>query len=256
MTDVIDAGVIDTDPSDARTTPYALTAVWQTPTDTVTGHIALGPDQQPTFAGHFMDSTTLGSGFTSRGEFDILLMRLSPTGVPLLWEHFGSGASEFVSSLSVGPSNELVIAGGVIGANANLGGDTYDEAGTATTGFLARYESTLVHEWSLFFDSDVKNSRVLGISADGPVLTCGRYAGQLPNTDGGTIDLDGLAGLAAFYAKYKGDGSFSGMGQIAFSGQGQETCEIALNDNLGSAYVYSGNEQTRRVCVSDGKPGI
>lgn len=221
---------------------YSLEAKWQTSTQGATGNIGMGPNGIPAFAGHFSGTVELNQqSYVSAGGFDLLLAHLdASTGEFLRVASYGAMGEEFVLSLSVGANNEMVLGGGLSGSRTNVGGEHFDANNpTPSHGYVARYTTELEHAWSLLYKSNSNNASVNGISAEnGAVYVAGGYGGDLslPDVDLDVVELVGQEGLAAYFGKYDANGKFTG-GQTAFSGQGNERCEIAIGDGSNSAYI-------------------
>jgi hypothetical protein len=156
-------------------------------------------------AGYFQGTVNFGSGtLTSAGGYDLFLAKYSATGACLWATRFGSTGDEFVKSVAVDSSGNIVVAGKFTGS-ANFGGAAVSSAGGLDM-FVAKYSPTGGYLWSKRFGDvydDCANS--VAVDANGNVIVTGYFMGAVDF--GGGIIYAAYGGPDTFVAKYSSSGA-------------------------------------------------
>ncbi len=158
------------------------------------------------FAGYYSGTVDFGTGsLTNAGGSDIVLATYTSAGVPTWSKRFGGTANDFATRVALDSGGNIFLCG-YFGSTIDFGGGTLTTAGL-DDGFIAKFNSTGVHQWSKKFGNTASDQALsLAIDPSGNVLLTGVFRGLV---DFGGISLEsqgsfpGLpGGPDAFMAKY------------------------------------------------------
>lgn len=213
--------------------------------------------------GAFLNTVNFGgANLVSAGANDVFLAKYNSGGTHQWSQRFGSTLNDDAHSVAVDASSSVVITGDFAGT-VNFGGSSLVSAGFSDI-FLAKYNSSGVHQWSKRF-GDTGGETGYGVATDaaGSVIMTGSFQGSV---DFGGGALAGLGGVDIFLAKYNAAGAH----QYSRRAGGTSTDEgrgVAV-DNDGDAIIIGrfvntinfgggielGNGSTD-VCVAKYSPG-
>ena len=133
-------------------------------------------------AGYFRGSlgfdTITPTSLVSQGGDDVFLAKLDSSGNHIWSKSFGDADVDQLWSLDVTSAGDIVI-GGFFGGAIDFGGGALNSAGS-NDGFVARFDSGGVHQWSAAY-GDIDDQRVYGTAFDsgGNVIVAGRHIGSI-----------------------------------------------------------------------------
>jgi len=177
--------------------------------------------------GRFVGSVNFGGGaLVSAGGMDIFLAKFNASGVHQWSQRYGSNdpSAEEGLSLALDAAGNVYVTGYFAGT-VNFGGGNLVSAGTYDM-FLAKYNSSGVHQWSKRFGNtqgDVGYS--VAIDASGSVLVTG-YFSQTVDFGGGNLVSAGS--FDVFVAKFSSSGSYQWTKQFGGTGP-DEGVEVAVD---------------------------
>jgi hypothetical protein len=237
-------------------------------------------------SGYFVNSMSLsGQLLTSAGGIDGYLAKYSNDGLIQWSQRRGGTGDDFFEDVAADASGNVVITGGFQNS-VNFGGGTLNTAG-GYDGFLAKYNTSGVHQWSFRYGGageelgvciaiDAFGKVVLGAGIDSPSVDMGGVSvlatGSLFDcvfakysssgalvwaraAGGGNNDLPSAVGADAAGNVYFG-GGFSqnidlGGGTLAFDHGGNLFCaKYGVGEPGIASIVDVGNDQGRNVRIS------
>jgi hypothetical protein len=141
--------------------------------------------------GYFRGTVNFGgSNLASAGGTDIFVAKYSPTGVHQWSQRFGSTSDDFGQCVTADPSGNVLVTGSFTGT-VNFGGGNLVSAG-GTDIFVAKYNSTGVHQWSQRFGSTFTDSGQGIVTAPGGaiVYVTGYFMGTVDFGGGNLVSVN------------------------------------------------------------------
>jgi len=143
-----------------------------------------------------------GTNLVSAGNWDIFLAKYDANGGHQWSQRFGSTDLDFGSGIAVDGSGNLVLTGSLRGT-VDLGGGNLVSAGGFDI-FVAKYNSSGVHQWSQRFGSTSDdNGKSIAVDVSGNLIVTGAFQGTV-DFGGGNLVSAGAADI--FLAKYNTSG--------------------------------------------------
>ncbi len=198
------------------------------------GNVYLGA----TFSGTVLFGTNT---FVSAGGRDIILAKFDSGGTLLWAEAFGSTGDEFPTSIVLDSSFNIYLGGYFFGSG-NFGGATLTSAGGLDF-WLARYNSTGVHQWSERFGgtTDEAITSICLDLAQTNVLATGHFQGTV--NFGPTTITSADNGIDTFLCKYDAANGNPAWAK-SFSNRGYDS-GIAVMTDSGNNVILAGYFATR-----------
>lgn len=208
-------------------------------------------------AGRFSESIILANAHMSAGGGDGFIAKMNAAGNFVWSRKLGStGVTERASAVSVGPDDEVVVAGTYQGT-VNFGGGNHTSVGS-TDVYVSKYSNSGTHEWTQTFESTALDStNDVAVGPDGEVmLACGSngdfQVGTTLYSNAGSRDaylirLQGNNGDVVRTETVAGSGSDSvssvaidELGNTAFAGQFASQVSVLgqLRSPVGSSDTY------------------
>lgn len=165
------------------------------------GGVSVDSSGRVVITGHFSGTADFGGGlFTSAGAQDIFIAGYDADGNHIWSRQFGSGSSDWGSSVAAYPAGDIVTTG-LFHGNLSFGGPPLNNYGEGDS-YLVKFDSAGNHLWSRNFDPPWSDD--VTIDASGNVLITG--------TAGRTADFGGLpltcsGGRNVFLAKFDAAGN-------------------------------------------------
>ncbi|MDH4338701.1 MAG: SBBP repeat-containing protein [Candidatus Krumholzibacteria bacterium] len=154
------------------------------------GTIAADPYGNVYVTGTFYGTINFGGGtLTSSGDADIFMARFDAAGTHQWSKSFGNIDVQIGSSVACDGVDGVYIAGYFSGT-VNFGGSNLSRVGTFD-GFLAKFNSAGVHQWSRSFGSVGSDMRPVVAANAGAVYLSGSLTGTV-NFGGGNLSSAGL----------------------------------------------------------------
>lgn len=169
-----------------------------------------------TVAGTMQGSFSAGAtSLTSAGGYDVLLLRLQPSGAPLWAQRFGSAQDDAASSVASALSGDVAVTGYFSGP-ASFGGNQLNPLGGADI-FLARYDAAGKHQWAQRHGGPLDDfgNRVT-VDPSGNVLLAGQFHGEA--TFGGPR-LTSAGQGDGFFSRYSPLGAYQWSRRVGGAGE-------------------------------------
>jgi len=167
--------------------------------------IALDGSGNVYVCGIFENSVSFsGQPLTSAGALDAFLVKYSNDGIIQWSQKRGSTGDDYALGVAADASGNVAMTGAFHGS-VNFGGSTLNSAGNFD-GFLARYNTSGVHQWSLRFGgtSEEIGERV-AIDPFGKVFVAGEFSSPSVDMGGGSMPAPGTQ-FDTVIAKYSSSG--------------------------------------------------
>ncbi|UCD19073.1 MAG: nucleotide-binding protein, partial [candidate division WOR-3 bacterium] len=141
-------------------------------------------------AGRFAGTVDFGGGpFSSGGNEDIFVAKLTPDGMHLWSKRFGDTSAQYANAITVDASGNVTIAGYLEGS-VDFGGGALTNVGSIDI-FVAQFDAAGDHMWSKRFgDSDAEWAVDIACDASGNVIMAGHFESTV-NFGGGTLTSAG-----------------------------------------------------------------
>jgi hypothetical protein len=177
-----------------------------------------------------------GQTLVSAGAFDAYLVKYSNAGLIQWSQRRGGTGDDYGSAVAADAAGNVVITG-EFQNSVNFGGGVLNSAG-AFDGYLARYNTSGVHQWSLRFGgASDELSTCVAIDGVGKVLVGGGFASPSVDMGGGSLPATGSF-LDLVVAKYSSSGAHI-WSRVA--GGGFNDLPFAIGaDVAGNAFVCGG----------------
>jgi hypothetical protein len=143
-----------------------------------------------------------GTDLVSGGSTDIFVAKYNATGVHQWSQGFGSASADEGISVAADGSGNVIVTGD-FGGTVNFGGAGLISAGQNDI-FVAKYNSTGVHQWSQRFGSTMTDGgNSVTVDAAANVFVTGDFQGTV---NFGGVNLVSAGGADIFVAKYNSAG--------------------------------------------------
>lgn len=159
---------------------------------------------------------------------------------PYQWASaYGDAAGQYVQSLAVDSSGNVLVTGGFMGT-VNFGGNALTSAGALDI-FVAKFDAAGKHVWSKSFGT-AKEQAPLAITTDatGNVYLAGYFVGDV-NFGGGSLVAPGNLFEDAFVAKFDANGTYQWAKN--FGDMGAQTARGLAVDASGNVIVVGDFQQ-------------
>jgi len=168
--------------------------------------IALDGSGNVYVCGIFENSVSFsGQPLTSAGALDAFLVKYSNDGIIQWSQKRGSTGDDYALNVAADASGNVVLTGAFHGS-VNFGGSTLNSAGNFD-GFLARYNTSGVHQWSLRFGGTGEDiGERVTIDPNGKVFVAGEFASPSVDMGGGSMPATGTL-FDTVIAKYSSSGA-------------------------------------------------
>lgn len=125
-------------------------------------------------------SIDLGGGpLTSAGYSDGFIAKFSPAGDHVFSRRFGGPYLDYVLSLAIDPSGDLIV-GGQLGGPVDLGGGLMDPgSGSIYWAFVQRLDADGRHKWAQGYYADGSRITQLAVAPSGAITVAGTYVLRL-----------------------------------------------------------------------------
>lgn len=184
---------------------------------------------------------------TFAGTPDAFLVKFAPNGARLWGTYFGGTDSERGFSVSVGPQNEVYLAGLVrFSTGLGLGGHQNAYGGGVTDAFLAKYTANGQRLWSTYYGGngiDEGSDCAVDVNS-GDVYLCGLT--QSPNQIFASGFQSSFNQQAAFLVKFSTNGQRQ-WGTYFGGGENDQATAMALD---GAGNVFLTGYTTRSVNIA------
>ncbi len=191
-------------------------------------------------AGYFNGSINLGgSNFTSAGNLDAFVAKLSPSGDHVWSRSFGDGADQVAQSITTDAAGNVIITGYFAGT-IDLGGGTLTSSSAQDYDvFIAKLDPDGNHLWSRRFgDTASQGSRRVVVDPAGDVILAGSFDGTV-DFGGGSLESAGgttPGGTDIFLVKL--DGATGGhVWSKRFGDEGDQRCRAVTIDASGNLII-------------------
>lgn len=169
--------------------------------------VATDSDGNIIMAGYFQGTVNFGgTDKTSNGGFDIILAKYTSTGVQIWSKPIGGGSNDFVYSIAIDGSKNIVMTGNFTGTVAfgTTPATTLTSVGLSDI-FVAKYDTDGNCIWAKRFGAG-GNETGYGIAVDSSnnIFVTGSFLGTV---NFGGAALFGAAGDSIFIAKYDSNGN-------------------------------------------------
>ena len=184
--------------------------------------------------GNFTNAITLsGQLLTSAGGADGYMAKYSNDGIIQWSQRRGGTGDDFFAAIAADAPGNVVLTGGFHNS-VSLGGSTLNSAG-GYDGFLARYNTSGVHQWSFRFGGTSEElGLVTAIDPAGKIALGAGFASTSIDMGGGNLPATGSQFDCAF-AKYSSSGVHI-WSRVAGGGSNDLPTGIAV-DAAGNVYV-------------------
>lgn len=174
--------------------------------DQLSTGVAIDHQNNVIVVGNFVGKADFGGGsLTSAGSNDVFIAKYSADGTHLWSKRFGGTYEEWVASVTVDSSNNIIIAGYFEG-NTSLGGLGLTNQGAQDI-FVAKYGADGVHLWSKAFGSSAEEEAVaVAVDSADNVLLTGWFDGSV-NFGGSALNSAGMSDT--FLVKLMSSGAHS-----------------------------------------------
>lgn len=168
--------------------------------------IALDGSGNVYVCGIFENSVSFsGQPLTSAGALDAFLVKYSNDGIIQWSQKRGSTGDDYALNVAADASGNVVLTGAFHGS-VNFGGSTLNSAGNFD-GYLARYNTSGVHQWSLRFGGTGEDiGERVAIDPNGKVFIAGEFASPSVDMGGGSMPAAGTL-FDTVIAKYSSSGA-------------------------------------------------
>lgn len=182
--------------------------------------------------GYFAGTVNFGGSNLVSAGTDIFVAKYDAAGVHQWSQGFGSFAVDLAEDVAVDASGNVYITGRFSG-NVDFGGGVLASAGGFDT-FVAKYNTSGVHQWSKRFGDTGGSDEGLSIAVDpsGNVLVTGYFNGTVDFGGGGLVSA---GTYDMFVAKYDGSGAYQWSKRFG-STDGDVGYSVAA-DASGNVYV-------------------
>ena len=155
-------------------------------------------------AGSFPSVINFGnSTMNSAGDTDIILAKLSSSGVPLWAKRFGGASTDTVTGLAIGPAGTVTVAG-LFRGPVDFGGISLAGSG-ATEVFLAQCNSAGTVQWARkITGADTNEGASVVVAQDGSAYLSGAFSGV---TTFGAHSLTNREFIDRYVARYDTNGA-------------------------------------------------
>jgi len=187
------------------------------------------------FAGGFTGTAAFGgASVASTGVFDAFVARFTTGGAHTWDAHYGSSAiNDAGDAIAIDASDNVIVAGH-FGGTVNFGGSALVSAGSFDM-FLAKYNSTGVHQWSKSFGSSgIEYVYDIAADASSNVILLGSFTNTV-NFGGGNRVSAGLHDVVV--AKYNSAGTHQWSNR--FGSTSDDYGYDAATDAGGNVYALS-----------------
>jgi hypothetical protein len=171
--------------------------------DEIVNDIAVGKDGDIFVGGEFEKTASFGGAdLSSAGEEDIVLARYGPEGEHRWSKRLGGGGVEYLRSLALDGSDNIIITGNLEGT-ADLGGGPLTSAGDRDI-YIAKYDPSGKHLWSKRFGGSLPDEgHGVAVDGSGNILVTGSF---YKTVSLGGQELTSVGHDDIFVAKYSGSG--------------------------------------------------
>jgi len=168
--------------------------------------IALDGSGNVYVCGIFENSVSFsGQPLTSAGALDAFLVKYSNDGIIQWSQKRGSTGDDYALNVAADAAGNVALTGGFHGS-VNFGGSTLNSAGNFD-GFLARYNTSGVHQWSLRFGGTGEEiGERVAIDPNGKVFVAGEFSSSSVDMGGGSMPSPGTE-FDTVIAKYSSSGT-------------------------------------------------
>lgn len=226
-------------PSDGFIAKYNSSGVWQWSQpvsgngDQIVYSLAVDGAANVYATGYFNTEVTFPgfSPLASAGGFDLFIAKYNSAGAIQWTQKRGGTGDDAAIAIAADASGNLAV-GGAFHDTMSLGGTSLVSAG-GFDGFLARYNTSGVHQWSLRFGSagDIEAAYGIGMNSSGKVFLSATSEADI----GGA---PGSGGPDILFAKYSSTGAFTWSRLIGGSGDDRGW---ALAVDAGDNVVVAGS---------------
>ncbi len=227
---------------------HAWSHTWGGPDEQIARAVAADPDGDAFVAGSFRTSILFGGTLLTADdpEPDAFAARIGKDGTVVWAKRFGGQGLQEATSVVLGASGDVVLAGSFVGA-VDFGDGDLTSAGARDV-FLVKLAPDGSHVWSERFGDagDQRGEHLAGDAANNAVVLAGAFDGALDFGAGAEL---AAADTDAYVARF--DGTGQALASRSWPSPGEQVATAVAVDSVG--FVYVGGTFEGSIDLGDGE---